>query len=80
MAKLKVVKFGDKRGVGSIISSTGLFGKVRTWTLVQNDVAVSIEYWGLDKWVCRENGESHFRGFTDIDAFYSAQFNTREAV
>lgn len=79
MARLEIVKFGNKRGIGSIVKQTGFFGSSKTWTLV-HDNSVGDDYWGLDIWVCRETGESHFREFTVIDKFYSAQFNTREAV
>jgi hypothetical protein len=73
MNNLKIIKFGDERGVGSIVESVSFFGKKRTWTLVKNDMDIR----GLDKWICRETGDIHYRGSCDICRFYSAQYNTR---
>lgn len=80
MSKMKIIKFGDERGVGSIVEVVGLFGRVRTWTLVpklQGDGTIE-KYWGLDKWTCRETGAYEFRNICEICHFYSAQYKTKD--
>ncbi|HEJ7283109.1 TPA: hypothetical protein SMF87_004561 [Serratia marcescens] len=73
MSKLKIVKFGDERGVGAIVEVTSLFGIVkRTWTLSPSPMSKE-----LDKWVCRETGRWEFRDCCYVCRFYTAQFNTR---
>lgn len=80
MSKLKIVKFGDERGIGAIVEATSFFGILtRTWTLVprSNNDGTIMEYWGFDKWTCRETGRWHYRLLCRICTFYTAQFNTR---
>lgn len=72
MSKLKIIKFGDKRGVGAIVEVISLLGIiVRTWTIVESSNGID-----FDKWVCRETGEWEYRGCCDVCLFYAAQFNT----
>lgn len=80
MAKYKIIKMGDERGVGSIVQKTVFFWKVTTWTIKPDrDVRdKEKEDWFMDEWVCRESGEKILREFTPIDAFYSAQYSTKK--
>lgn len=78
-AGVKIIKFGDERGVGSIVETTNFFGIVRTWTLVPDagHEGQARGGWIFDKWVCRETGNWEFRDCCGVCRFYSAQFNTR---
>ncbi len=78
MSKLKIVKFGDERGVGAVVEVINFFGIVRTWTLVPDKYSDGSirERWTTDKWVCRETGGWDFRDCCNVCRFYAAQFNT----
>lgn len=77
MAKFKLIRLGDRRGVGAIVEQHSIFG-VSRWTLCPNlgsngDVQ---ELWGLDKWTCLVTGKEHHRHFWSGSNFYAAQFLT----
>ncbi|EAR8162880.1 hypothetical protein DRC29_21220 [Salmonella enterica] len=76
MAKYKIIQMGDERGIGSVVQKTGFFGKITTWTIKPYRDAEDKSEWFMDKWVCRENGLSKYREFTQIEAFYTAQYLT----
>lgn len=79
MAKFRVIKFGDQRGIGAVIEKRSLFN-VTTWTLCpdRNGKGDVEEECGLDKWTCRETGDWHYRGMWAGCRFYEAQFLTQE--
>lgn len=75
MATYKVLKFGDRDGVGSIVQKTSFWGSVTTWTMVPDD-----KHNGLfDEWVCIESGSSECRDnpYIEIERFYQAQYRTK---
>ncbi len=69
---LKVIKFGDERGIGSKIEKSSFFGGKKHYTLCVND--------GIDKWVCIEDGSYEYQVLSVFDRFYEAQYRLNNEV
>ena len=67
---LRIVKFGDREGIGAVVQEEGWF-RTKTWT-ANDDNKI------FGKWVCRETGEIKYKGaYCYLDHFYKAQFDTK---
>lgn len=76
MAKFKVVRFGDARGIGAIVEEKPFFGRKKTWTLVpgEDKYGNPLDDRFMDFWVCRETAERNSLYFSDAGRFYKAMF------
>lgn len=77
---LKILKYGDKDGIGAVVEETTGFGKVKTWSVMPFTSDDERLNQLTKKWVCRETGEHRYAsvGADEINGFYMVNFTTQD--